>query len=444
MSLPMKNLILALMLLGLTGLAAGCGQGQNSSDAPSREPTAGGAPVGDLEYRAIGVKSTVTGVQPMTGIVLWADNEAHVDTDAIRLEYSYMAYNAIVRSEGDYDWGPVDSLLDRVAGRGHQAVLRFYYVYPGRPTTVPDSIKGLGDYSETSGIGDGTGDTWYPDWSHPALMDFTLEFFSEFARRYDDDPRLAFLEVGFGLWAEYHIYDGPMELGVTFPSKDFQAAFLQHLNRQFKNLRWSISIDAADDHTTPLSADPALQALDFGLFDDSFMHAGHDDYNRSCFEFFGLDRYEQAPIGGEFSYYTDQDQQYALSDEGPHGIPFETFSPNYHITFMIGNDQPEYQTLDRIREAGLATGYRFEITAFTSSAADTRVTVLNKGVAPIYYDAFVSVNGVRTDASLKGLLPGHQQDFVINLGSEAGDDLQLRIECDRLVPGQQIQYDADL
>jgi hypothetical protein len=440
----MKNLLLAILFLGLTGLAAGCGQGQNTSDAPDREPTTGMAPNDGLEYRNIRLKSAVTDVQPMTGIVFWTNNEAYVDSDAISLEYSYMAYNDIATSESVYDWSTVDRLLDQVAARGHQVILRFFYVFPGYPTTVPDHIKGMEGYSETSGIGDGIDHTWYPDWSHPALMNFTLDFFTELARRYDDDPRLAFLEVGFGLWAEYHIYDGPLELGATFPSKAFQTAFLQHLNGQFKTLRWSISIDAADDQTTPLADDPDLKALGFGLFDDSFMHAEHDGYNRSCFEVFGLDRYEHAPVGGEFSYYTDHDQQYALAPDGPHGIPFETFSADYHVTFMIGNDQPDYQPLDRIREAGLATGYRFAITAFTSSPADTRVTVLNSGVAPIYYDAYVSVNGVRADASLKGLLPGSQQEFIIRPGSEAGDDLRLRIECDRLVQGQQIQYDADL
>jgi hypothetical protein len=438
-----KYLVMALLLPAIIGFA-GCGRDQNPSIADSREPTTGAAPGNGFEYRNIAVHSAVTDVQPMTGIVFWANNEDHVSTDAITLEYSYMPYDAVVRSEGDYDWRPVDDLLDRVAGRGHQAVLRFYYVYPGRPTTVPDYIKALGDYAETSGIGDGIDDTWYPDWSHPALMDFTLDFFTAFSRRYDEDPRLAFLEVGFGLWAEYHIYDGPMLLGATFPSRDFQTVFIQHLNRQLKQLRWSISIDAADDQTAPFADAPDLRALDFGLFDDSFMNAGQDDYNRSCFEFFNLDRYERAPMGGEFSYYTDHDQQYALSYAGPHGVPFETASANYHITFMIGNDQPEYQSLDRIREAGLATGYRFAVTAFRSSAADTRVTVRNNGVAPIYYDAYVSVNGVRADASLKGLLPGFELDFIVNLGSEAEDDLTLRIECNRLVEGQQIQYDADL
>ena len=440
-----KYLGLALLFLGMAGLTAGCGQEtEDATVAQSQDQTSGIAPDHGLQYRNIGVKGTVTNVQPMTGIVLWADNAAYVNSDAISLEYSSMEFNAIVQSEGGYDWSPVDRLLDQTASRGHQAILRFYYVYPGRSTTVPDYIKQLEGYSETSGIGDGTGGTWYPDWSHPALERFTLNFFTEFARRYDNDPRLAFLEVGFGLWAEYHIYDGPLELGVTFPSKDFQSTFLQHLNRQFKQLRWSISIDAADDQTTPLAAEPGLSAIDFVLFDDSFMNAEHDGYNRSCFEFFGLNRYEHAPMGGEFSYYTHHDQQFALSAEGPHGIPFETFSAEYHITFMIGNDQPDYQSLERIREAGLTTGYRFTITGFKSSSADSRVSVLNSGVAPIYYDAYISVNGMRADASLKGLLPGQQQEFTINLGSEAGDDLQLRIDCDRLVEGQQIQYDADL
>jgi hypothetical protein len=440
----MRNIVLVILFSGLVGFSTGCGQGRNPAQERAETPVNEPAPGEGLDYRNVGIQSTVKDVQPMTGIALWADNAAYVDSDAISLEYSYMAYNDIVSSEGVYDWSVVDRLLEQVAGRGHQAILRFYFVYPGCLTTVPEYIKNLGDYAESSGIGDGTGGTWYPDWSHPALMDFTLEFYTAFARRYDEDPRVAFLEVGFGLWAEYHIYDGPMEPGVTFPSKAFQSEFIKHLRGQFKHLRWSISIDAADDQTTPFAAEADLRALDFGLFDDSFMHADHDGYNRSCFEFFGLDRYQRAPMGGEFSYYTDHDQREALSPEGPHGIPFETFSADYHISFMIGNDQPDYQPLDRIREAGLATGYRFEITAFTSSPVDTRVTVLNRGVAPIYYDAFVSVNGVRANASLKLLLPGDRREFIIPLGSAAGDNLQLRIACDRLVQGQHIQYDADL
>ena len=49
----------------------------------------------------ISLQSQITGVQPMTGIVLWADN-AKRNTDAISLEYSYMQYKDIVKEKGVY------------------------------------------------------------------------------------------------------------------------------------------------------------------------------------------------------------------------------------------------------------------------------------------------------------------------------------------------------
>ena len=60
------------------------------------------------------------------------------------------------------------------------------------------------------------------DECHRAIGDYSYCFIAE---KYKNDPRLAFIQTGFGLWSEYHIYDGPFELGKTFPSKDFQDSF---------------------------------------------------------------------------------------------------------------------------------------------------------------------------------------------------------------------------
>ena len=97
--------------------------------------------------------------------------------------------------------GPSGTPLDSAAAHGHQAILRFYDTYPGKATTVPAYIKSLPGYHETRALCEGE-KTHFPDWSHPALQSFILEFFKRFALRYDDDPRLAFLQVGFGLWAD--------------------------------------------------------------------------------------------------------------------------------------------------------------------------------------------------------------------------------------------------
>ena len=108
---------------------------------------------------------------------------------------------------------------------------------------------------------------------------------------------------------------------------------------------------------------------------------------------------------------------------------------------MIANDQPKYQKLDRIRAAGLACGYKFRILAFEASASRSRVTVTNTGVAPIYHDAYLAVDGVRAERSLKGLLPGESRTDEIKAGGTAP---KLTIACDRLVPGQSIEFEASL
>jgi hypothetical protein len=89
----------------------------------------------------------------------------------------------------------------------------------------------------------------------------------------------------------------------------------------------------------------------------------------------------------------------------------------------------------------MACGYRFEVTKFEASETRSRVTIRNIGIAPIYYDAYVSINGIASKTSLKGLLPEEQRTFEIAAG---GQNPQLAIECRRLVPGQKISYVADL
>lgn len=373
-------------------------------------------------------------VQPMTGIVVW-DGNSSADDEAHALEYSYMLYNDIVSEQGLYDWAVVENKLDGIASRNHQAILRFRFAYVGQLTSVPEYIKNLPDYIETKGLSEDQ-DTWFPDWTNQELKDFTLEFYEKFAEKYDDDPRLAFLQVGFGLWAEYHIYDGPFVLGSTFPSKEFQSSFLKKLDAEFDTLHWSISIDAEDTNVSPLRADTSLLDIPFGIFDDSFMSDEHGEVNEPRFGFFGVNRYQIAPAGGEFSYYTDFDQRNVLSENGAHGESYESFASRFHISYMIGNDQYRYQSKERIKEASINTGYKFEVLKYEKTSDNTVLTVKNIGTAPIYYDAYFSIKGTNSNTSLKTLMPGQESEFTINyVGDEA-----LSIVCNRLLSSQIIDF----
>jgi hypothetical protein len=391
------------------------------------------------EFRSIALTQSVSDVQPMTGIVLWTTNE-DVATAPIQLEYTYMTYRQIVNEKGEYGWAPLEEILEQVAARKHQLILRWHDTYVGAQTGVPQSITEQSGYKVIRGKSEGKS-TEFPDWSHPSLREFALQFFSRFAAKYDNDPRLAFVQVGFGLWAEYHIYDGPMKLGQTFPSKDYQAEFARHLSTTLKTTPWMISVDAGDDEWSAFPENESLLGLPFGLFDDSFNHAKHKKENEPNWNTLGRDRWKLSPTGGEFSFFQKVDQSKALAPTGPHGLSFEQQAAAFHISFMIGDDQPRFQKADRIRSAGMACGYRFEVTKFEASETRSRVTIRNIGIAPIYHDAYVSINGIASKTSLKGLLPEEQRTFEIAAG---GQNPQLAIECRRLVPGQKISYVADL
>lgn len=388
-----------------------------------------------VELHDIEIETTITKVQPMTGIVFW-HNSGNNETDAISLEFSYMLFNDIVADSGQYDWSAAETILNAIASRGHQAIFRFRYVYPGWETSVPNYIKDLPDYNETIGESEGH-ETHFPDWTHPELRRFTLEFYTKFAEKYDNDPRLAFIQVGFGLWGEYHIYDGPFELGVTFPSKAFQEEFFYHLDETFDNIPWSISIDAADNTYSPFEDKPELLELKFGNFDDSFMHQNHSGYNESSWNFFDRIRYKESPAGGEFSYYSNYDQQHVLDIEGPYGTPWEDFAKAFHITYMIGNDQPRYQTMERIEEASKVTGYKFKIDRIQTGTDTSIFEIQNFGVAPFYYDAYITVNGIRSQQSLKLHAPGEIKTYSVSANA---DDAVITIESDKLVDGQVIQF----
>lgn len=438
---------------------------QPVSEIPSREDSDTSRLAEDTTYLPVHLQSTITGVQPMTGLVLWPDLAKELNKTygkSISLEFSYcLPCKVVTGKTGDhinYDWSSFDRLLDDIASRGHQAIIRFRYEYPNSTdvngergtTAVPAYIKALPDYNETySKNPGGDGPTWYADWSNPELQWFTKQFYTDFNARYGNDTRIAFLEVGFGHWSEYHIYGTKLQLGTNFPSKAYQKEFFIHLS-QTMEIPWLVSIDAADNTYTPVANDATLTSLTFGLFDDSFMHKEHDlqqgdGYNESCWNTIGKGtRWQTGACGGEVSYYTDKDQKNFLNPAGLYGVTWEQASYKYHITFMIANDAPSgtYGTAERFREAGMACGYRFKVLDCRTKEGETQVLVKNTGIAPLYRDAYFAINDKQAEESLRGLLPGEKKTITIKQKAERPEDLH--IVSKHLLEGQQIEYESDL
>src|SRR5690242_3589392 len=77
-----------------------------------------------LEYAPAPVDNPLKGLVPYAADV--RDRFPH------SMEFSYLPLSALVIGPDQYDWRPLETLLDAVAQRGHQTVFRIYLEYPGK------------------------------------------------------------------------------------------------------------------------------------------------------------------------------------------------------------------------------------------------------------------------------------------------------------------------
>lgn len=411
-------------------------------------------PVGD-EWQEVNLKRQITHAQPMTGIAVWPWKAKEIHSSygqCIQLEFNYFKSSKMVKGCNDdgtiiYDWSSFDNALSDVASRGHQLVARFYYEYPGSPdeepapTVVPQYIKQLPDYNETYSQGAGT---YYADWSNAELQRFTIEFYTAFAERYAHDPRLAFLEVGFGHWSEYHIYPTTVVYGKNFPSKEYQKKFLLHLSEVSDGLPWLISKNAADNSSIP--SDKELLALRFGMFEDSFMgkYFAGGGYEQRWNSISKGTRWHTGVCGGEISL-ENNDQLNFLRPAGLYGYTFEETATKYHFSFAICNavTDSEYGTPTRVKQASLSMGYRYLVKRCVTDGTKTRLLVSNVGIAPLYREAYFAIGDIRSETSLQGLLPS--EEIWIEIATKPSPDGEnIRIVSDYILPQQEIQFEANL
>ncbi len=212
---------------------------------------------------------------------------------------------------------------------------------------------------------------------------------------------------------------------------------------------WAVSIDAGDRRYSPVVEEPSLQAMSFGLFDDSFMHKSHElssggGFNERCWNAIGRGtRWQHGVCGGEISYYSPNDQRNFLCPEGMNGHTWVEQAAKYHITFMISNDAPRggVATPEKFREGSMATGYRFVVRQCETNGTVTRIRVTNEGVAPIYRDAWFAIGKTRSATSLRGLLPG--DEFMVEIPAvPRTDGTDVHIVSDHILPQQQIEFEA--
>ena len=406
-----------------------------------------------------------TSPAPFCGIVLWQTNPKIETLKAsVSLEFSYFYYSDVASDDPaggyQYDWTVVDNFLQNAKSRGHHGIVRFRDTDPElgiAARSLPDSLwAGAREADYDEGIeGAPRKRVVFPDWSNPALPQFIVSFYEALAARYPDQScGLGYVEVGFGLWAEYHIdfdnlsnfsstdCDTPEEaLGRLFPAKADQRTMLSAIGDALTTIPWGISIDAADTDFGPYDADelPA-GSPDFGLFDDSLLHEEWEETNYGNWEYF-YSAYPARMNGGEFSYYTDYDQEHALDANGPNGVSLAEAARECCISFVIGDGQSDYVTADALAAAGRLLGYALAIEDAVILDDRVTITIRNSGCAVIPYHLYAAFGTVQSAQSLKGLLPGETRDLTITITDP--DPADFHFTSPVLLSGQVVAYTVE-
>lgn len=310
-----------------------------------------------------------------------------------RLVYANLFWKDLEPEKGVIDFDKLDETLqlEEWASRGVQVIFRIVMDYPGekKHKDIPGWL-----YDELNGDG-----TWYhndygqgfsPNYANPKLIAYHNLLIAKLGEHYDQDPRIAFIELGsLGHWGEWHTHEP-----IAFPKLRVTDQYVWHYLNSFPD-------------KLLLMRRPHKIALDnkLGLFNDMFGAKDHTDNFISWFQHGYVswltqekipampDFWKYAPSGGEFADGSDGIEKY-LSDAY---IKRTLGQAQASHTSWLGPNVPVREETFSQFQANIEAlertmGYRFVLASETHSkqiqpGKKLAVSMLwkNTGSAPFYF-----------------------------------------------------------
>jgi hypothetical protein len=345
-----------------------------------------------LEYAPAPVDNPLKGLVPYQGDV--RKNFPH------SLEFNYLPYSSLVKGYDEFDWAPMEKLLDNIASRGHQAVLRIFLEYPDKKGIIPEFLVKDGLkvhkwlYTETQPFPPAPIET--PNYEDKNLRRSLKNFLAAFGKKYDGDPRIGFITAGLlGTWGEWHTY--PKE--ELFASKAVQLEVMDAYEAAFKVTPILLRYPAGEK--TYQKATNANRK--FGYHDDSFAWATLDTGKKDDSWFYmpalklagpeAEAKWKTQPIGGEIrpeawkKVFDDKPGDKQIQD-------FRTCVETTHATWLMDSGmfgkKSKPDLIKRAEAQVRRMGYEFHVPAVTLDLQGRKISVKveieNRGVAPFYYD----------------------------------------------------------
>ena len=379
-----------------------------------------------LEYAPAPVDNPLKGLVPYAGEV--RDRFPH------SMEFNYIPLSALVTGYGQYDWQPLENLLNAVASRGHQTIFRVHLEWPGKKNLIPTFLINDGlqiqKYRIMTAPPHSSVEMETPDYADANLRKVLKEFIAALGKKYDGDPRIGFVTAGLlGTWGEWHVW----QRDDLFASTEVQLDVMDAYEAAFKKTPILLRYPAGKQQAKKA---PNAQRR-FGYHDDSFAWSTLGGKPEQEWFFMPLmqaagpeafAKWKTQPIGGEIR--PEAWGKVFDADPGLKEIQdFRTCVDTTHVSWLMdsgmftGEQKPNADRVKRALCEVRRMGYEFYVPAITMGAVTNgtlavKIEVENRGVAPFYYDWPVEFGLLDTAGrvaktftgagKITGLLPGDQ------------------------------------
>ena len=384
-----------------------------------------------LEYSPAPADNPLKGLVPYAG-----DKRANFPHS---MEFSYLPLSDLMIGPDLFDWQPLEELLDDIASRQHQAVIRIWMEYPGRNDGIPRWLENQGvkvtEWLNTNTEPFPQKNVRTPDYNNPKLRSALKRFIAAIGARYDADPRIGFITAGLlGTWGEWHTYPRTD----LMPGKAVQAEVMDAFELHFKKTSVLLRYPAGENNFHYA----ANHKRQLGYHDDSFAWATLDTGREEDNWFFipalnsagpqAVEKWKTQPIGGEIRPEL-WGQIFDDVPKHPNGQDFAKSVQQTHASWLMDTGmfetrQTEARIKNAIREVQ-RMGYEFHLESYDDVRAATEVqlkcVVRNTGVAPFYYDWKFEVGALDIDnkvlaafttkETLQQILPNSSREILLKV-----------------------------
>jgi hypothetical protein len=304
----------------------------------------------------------------------------------VKLQEATYGWRDLEPEKGNYKWSVLERNWGNITQTGKRVGFRVAAEIPGSgQNDTPQWLIDQGVEMRPYSI-DGN-DGYAPDWDDSLFLAAHRDFILALGQRYDQDPRVAWIDIGsYGFWGEWHVWMNE-SLAATQATKQ---AILEAYFEAFPTKHKVIAFD--DDFATKYVTDHGG-----GIRNDCL--GTEDSNNWYLTSLNGIDPslndrvWKTAIITGEF----------CGSSEGAVAGTTERFDLNYefikktHWSYIgpaggaiLPQDDEHRKNLDKLHKT---LGYRFVLKTVEHNKAAAKGSELtitikleNKGVAPFYYD----------------------------------------------------------